>query len=231
MSDHRTRPLRTNAVARLDDVAAERLDLARYLDDLPAAAWRTPSLCPGWTVHDVVAHLTLSTRETLPGLLRRMARARGSFDRANRDHAREEAAARPPAELVARLRETAGWSRRQPMSSPLDPLTDVLVHRQDIARPLGHPAPVDPDRAVAALDHVWGNVFYGRPSRRFAGLRFVATDAAWTSGEGPEVRGAAGALLLAAAGRAAGVADLDGPRAAEAATRLRREGQSSVESV
>jgi uncharacterized protein (TIGR03083 family) len=38
-------------------VHAERADLVDDLTDVPAAAWATPSLCAGWDVRDVVAHL------------------------------------------------------------------------------------------------------------------------------------------------------------------------------
>ena len=54
-------------VGMLDDVAAERLRLAEDLESLTPAQWATPSLCAGWTVHDVVAHLTLVRARACPG--------------------------------------------------------------------------------------------------------------------------------------------------------------------
>lgn len=80
-------------VGMLDDVAAERMQLADELESLTPQQWATPSLCPGWTVRDVVAHLTLSTRESVPGVLWRFARARGDLERAFGDMARGRAAA------------------------------------------------------------------------------------------------------------------------------------------
>ena len=115
-------------------VEAERLDLCDFLEDLEASDWLAGSLCPGWTVHDVVAHLTTSTMpmsvwDTIKGAIS----ARGDFNRMTADQGRRRAAAFQPAALVARLRETAGSSRRAPGSRALDPLVEVLVHGQDIA--------------------------------------------------------------------------------------------------
>jgi len=115
-------------------VEAERLDLCDFLEDLEASDWLAGSLCPGWTVHDVVAHLTtismpMSVWDTIKGAIS----ARGDFNRMTADQGRRRAAAFQPAALVARLRETAGSSRRAPGSRALDPLVEVLVHGQDIA--------------------------------------------------------------------------------------------------
>lgn len=56
-------------VQMLSDVRAERIDLADFLESLDDQDWKVSSLCAGWTVHEVVAHLTLSTRQTVGGRL------------------------------------------------------------------------------------------------------------------------------------------------------------------
>ncbi|MGK5114056.1 MULTISPECIES: maleylpyruvate isomerase family mycothiol-dependent enzyme [unclassified Geodermatophilus] len=208
-------------VAHLDDVRDERLSLADLLDTLSAEEWATPSLCAGWTVHDVVAHLTLSPQQRIWPTLVRVARTRGDFDRAEAEWARERAARYRPAELVGQLRATAGVDSRLRLSGPLDPLVDILVHGQDVARPLCRPREVPARRALPALRHVWSSAFYRRPDRRFRGLRLVATDADWSAGEGSrEVRGPVGDLLLLATNRPAALPGLTGPGVAEAAARL-----------
>ncbi|MFE4575941.1 maleylpyruvate isomerase family mycothiol-dependent enzyme [Streptomyces chartreusis] len=189
----------------------ERLNLAGFLDGLDDADWSVPSLCSGWTVHDVVAHLSLSTRSTLLGTLKAAIRARGDWNRMEFDVARERAARFGPHELIEQIRETAGSARRAPLSSPLDPLTDFLVHGQDIARPLGRAHAMPAEQTVAALEHVVASRFYGA-AKRLRGVRLVATDADWSTGEGPaEARGPVGDLLLLATGRPAGLAGLSGP--------------------
>ncbi|MEJ2867476.1 maleylpyruvate isomerase family mycothiol-dependent enzyme [Actinomycetospora sp. OC33-EN08] len=201
-----------------EDVAAERLDLADQLEDLTDEEWTTPSLCAGWTVHDVVAHLTLSTGQPLVRTLLRMIPARGDYDAINRSDAVERARRYTPAELIAQLRAMAHDDRRFPLAGALDPLNDLLVHRQDLAIPLGRAVDAPAARAEPCLAHTWSAPFVGA-ARRFAGLRLVATDGTWTAGEGPELRGPSSGMLLALNGRVAGLDRLDGPGLQEARTR------------
>ena len=63
-------------------------------------------------------------------------RARGSFDRLNHDLAVRHAA-RPTGDLVAELRHFADWRRLPVPTNYRNTLFDVLVHTQDIARPVG----------------------------------------------------------------------------------------------
>ncbi|GAB2686657.1 maleylpyruvate isomerase family mycothiol-dependent enzyme [Kribbella swartbergensis] len=189
---------------------AERLDLADFLDTLDADDWNVPSLCTGWTIHHVAAHLTTSTRTTLGVALRGMIRARFDFDRMEDVMARECAARFTPAELIAQFRETAGSARRAPGAGPLDPLVDALVHGQDIARPLGRERVMPAEQTLAALEHVRNSAFYGA-RKRFRGMRLVATDADWSAGDGAEeLRATAADLLLLATGRPAGLASATG---------------------
>ncbi|WP_082309952.1 maleylpyruvate isomerase family mycothiol-dependent enzyme [Nonomuraea sp. SBT364] len=178
-------------------VRAERLGLDDH-------EWRADSLCSGWTVHDVAAHMTLSTRTTPLVVLRGVIRARGDFNRMVADLARERAARFGRAELVAQLRESAGSARRTLGAGPLDPLVDALVHGQDIARPLGRTREMPVEPAAAALGHVLTSSFYGA-RERFRDTRLTATDCAWSAGDGPrEVRAPVADLLLAATGRPTG---------------------------
>ncbi|WP_312018516.1 maleylpyruvate isomerase family mycothiol-dependent enzyme [Streptomyces sp. I05A-00742] len=138
-------------------------------------------------------------------------RARGDFDRMVADLARERAAAFIPAELTAHLREAAETTRHAPLSGPLDPITDLLVHEQDIARPLGRVwrMPVAP--ALAAIGHVLESRFYGA-RKRFADVRLVATDVNWSAGEGPDdLRGPLEDLLLLATGGTAALSHVTDP--------------------
>jgi uncharacterized protein (TIGR03083 family) len=200
-------------------VSAERRRLADFVTDLTDEQWAVQSLCAAWTVRDVVAHLTLTTRITVSWLLRAAVRARGSFDRMEINLAAERAAAYTTHELVAQLRESARSMRRMPGSTPMDPLMDLVIHAQDIARPLGRSYGSPPEVVAACLAYVATNKFMGGP-RRIAAVRLVSTDTGWTLGEGAELRGPDVDLLLVAAGRRAGLDALDGPGAAVVAQRL-----------
>lgn len=197
-------------------VDRERLDLADLLDDLAPPEWEQPSLCAGWRVRDVVAHLALAQtgagRATLDLL-----RARGSLPRMIRDSAVGHAVL-PPGRLVDEIRGMAGSRRTAPGVTPLEPLLDVLVHGQDIAVPLGRPRAMPLDAATTAATRVWdmpwpmSTTF--APRRRLAGLRLVATDAVWAVGEGDRVEGPVQTLLMVLTDRAAAVQDqLSGPGA------------------
>ncbi|MDN5919614.1 MAG: maleylpyruvate isomerase family mycothiol-dependent enzyme [Pseudonocardia sp.] len=211
---------RRTRVGMLADLEAERLELADVLDTLGPCEWAADSLCPAWTVHELVAHLTLSNRSPVMATVLAMVRARGDFDRVEADAARERARCYSPAELVDQLRETAGLDRKFPLAGTLDPLVDILVHGQDIVRPLGRSRVMPVERVVPALEQVWKSPFLGL-SKRFAEIRFVATDAGWSRGEGAhELRGRAGELLLVSTGRPAGLAELHGPALADVSARL-----------
>lgn len=197
----------TDLVWRAIDV--ERSRLADLLEDLRDDEWRTPSLCAGWTVRDVAAHLTLAhlgLREAVPAVIR----ARGSFDRMIRDTALRQARL-PVEEFPRRLRAMVGSRRTAPFITPMEPLTDVLCHGQDVARPLGRPHPMPVDAAVASADRVWSTGFPFRARRRLRGVELVATDADWRAGSGERVEGPMAALLLLLTGRPAALTDLTGP--------------------
>lgn len=190
----------TTILTRLE---TERRSVADLLEQLRPDEWDARSLCPEWTVREVAAHLTLSTRTTLRGTLAGIVRARGDWNRMTATTARERATRYRPTELVEQIRATAGSARRAPGAGLLDPLVDVLVHGQDIARPLGRTRVMPTDAAIAALEHVRDSSFYGA-RRRFRGVTLVAIDADWTAGEGQdEIRGTLADLLLVATGRAA----------------------------
>lgn len=193
-------------------IAGQRRAVAELLAGIGEHEWERPSLCARWRVKDVAAHLALTPQS--PGILRILAeglRARGNFDAVNRDLAVAHAD-RPSAQLVAELRDPAD-SRRRPAITTLDNLLfDTLVHVQDVAVPLGLPAPMPVDAAREGADRVWrmGWPFWAR--RRLRGMRLVATDVGWTAGEGAEIRGPVQALLLLLTGRTdAALPHLAGP--------------------
>jgi uncharacterized protein (TIGR03083 family) len=193
----------------------QRSDLADVFEDLSDQEWRTRSLCTAWTVREVAAHLTLSQIALMP-TMRAILRARGRFDVMIRDTATRQA--RLPVEEYPRLlRDMIGSRRTAPFITELEPLIDVLVHAQDIARPLGrnHPMPVAP--AVTAAERVWSMSRPFRARHRLAGYELTATDAPWRAGSGRRVEGPIAALLLLLTGRPAALTDLTGPGAADLA--------------
>ena len=179
-----------------------RLNLADLLEQLNEAEWEHPTLCAGWRVRDVAAHVAMAPQ--VPGfgsMLADAVRARGNFHRLNHDVAVRHADGRSAAQLVAELRRHAASRRLPVVTNYRNILFDVLVHGQDIAVPLQRELAVPRDAAVAGATRVWtmGWPFWAR--RRLPGLRLVADDADWTAGQGAEVSGPIDALLLLLTGR------------------------------
>ncbi|MDX6744486.1 maleylpyruvate isomerase family mycothiol-dependent enzyme [Actinocorallia sp. A-T 12471] len=191
-------------------IDAERASLADFLDALTPAQWATPSLCEGWTVREVAAHLTAGPTARLGDVLAGVVRARGNFDRFVDATARRDAR-KPTAEITATLRASSG-SRRLALGQRLSyALLDILIHGQDIARPLGVARPMPLEAARFSTDTVYRMGFPFHARKRLKNVRLVATDIPWTAGQGPEATAPIASLLLLASGRRSAVADLTGP--------------------
>lgn len=188
----------------------ERADLAAFLATLSPQQWQAPTLCHGWLVRDVVAHVisyddALSMRDLLafviqgrlrPGQVNAVAMARYKTC--------------SPRELLELL---TGHLQPSGLTAALGgrvALVEGLIHHQDIRRPLGQPRVIPPERLLPALrtaliapdiSGLW----------RTRGVRLVATDIGFSAGSGLEVRGTAEALLMVIAGRRGVASELSGP--------------------
>jgi uncharacterized protein (TIGR03083 family) len=191
-------------------IEAERLSLADLLEDLSPAQWEAPSLCDGWRVRDVAAHVAMAPQvPSVPSMVADAVRARGRFDRLNHDVAVRHAC-RPVERIVAEIRDHARSRRLPIVTNYRNILFDILVHGQDIAIPLGIPLAMRPDAARAGADRVWtmGWPFWAR--HRLRGFRLTATDVSWSVGDGPDVSGPIDALLLLLTGRPSALPRLGG---------------------
>jgi uncharacterized protein (TIGR03083 family) len=191
-------------------VHAERAALIDDLERLDDAQWAAPSLCAGWTVHDVVAHLVDSALTTRLGFLVGLARARLDFDRQNARGVQRHRAA-SPRETLERLGQVAARTSTPP--APLDSrLVEEVVHGEDIRRPLGLRRGYPPETVVRALRlQARTPASFGGAKELLAQVRLTATDLDLSLGNGPPVTGSALSLLLAVCGRRLTSGDLDGP--------------------
>ncbi len=196
------------------------------LSRLDPTQWQHASLCDGWTVRDVAAHLTLQqqrVRDVVGFMVRHPSLLRSAdLNRTIHDSAVRQAAL-PTKEIVARIRAGIGSRRHNAFVTSRETLTDILVHGQDIAIPLGLDLDMPVVATAEAASRVWAirgtrldAVFRNRP---MAGYRLTATDTNWSvdGGLGPEgtpaveITGPIGALLLLLTGRDARVGELTGP--------------------
>ena len=180
----------------------QRVDLADFLDTLTPEQWETPSLCRGWTVRQVAAHITHSTTNwgklTLE-LLRSGIRFNALTLRMARDDQRK------PEEITAAMRAMVGVRRHPPGTAVADPLMDVLVHGQDIVRPLGIERTMPIPAAVVAAERVWTMGFPFNARKRFPNVTFTATDADFSVGDGEVMRRPIQDILMTLSGRRAGL--------------------------
>ncbi len=190
----------------------EQTELVALLRGLSAQEWETPSLCAGWRVRDVVGHLlqdTLSPLSYAGAVVKNL----GSVNRTNNALA-QSFSGLSTEQLVDKLENESG---RLSKFSPRLMLSDLVVHHQDIRRPLGRPRTIPADRLTAVLSYPDPFAFPGKYTK---GLRFTATDVDWSSGEGPEVRGPGEAIALAVVGRTVALDDLTGDGLPELRRRL-----------
>ena len=199
----------------IDDQRTRTVDL---LEGLSSEQWDHPSLCEGWTVRHVAAHLTLqqqAIRDAVafiahhPRMLRSV-----TLNATIHDSAVLQAQLLSSQEVIARIRAMIGSRRHNAFVTPLETLTDILVHGQDIALPLGLDLTIHPAAGELAATRRWDTrgTWLAMVNRRLPldGYRLTATDITWTRGQGPEVVGPIGALLLLLTGRDAALDQLTG---------------------
>jgi uncharacterized protein (TIGR03083 family) len=201
--------------AGIDDQRARTADL---LEGLTPEQWAHPSLCDGWTVRNVAAHLTMQqqrVRDALGFMVRhpRMLRSVALNDFILKAGILQ-AEALSTEQIIAGIRNGIGSRRHNPGLTPLETLTDILVHSQDIAIPLGVDVPMRPSLCALAASRRWDtrDTWLASVNRRlpWASCRLTATDADWSRGQGPEVTGPIGAILLLLTGRTAALEQLAG---------------------
>ena len=205
----------THSPATFSMAASERRRLADDLDGMSETQWTTASLCAGWQVRDVVAHLVWPTETSLPRMLLKVATKAFNFDKLSDETARGDA--RSHRKLIAALRANADSRFKPPGLGPEAPLTDVVVHGLDIRWPssLDHDIPEAPARVVLEF------LLSPTATKRFVkkglveGLHFETSDLDWSSGSGSTVRGSAAALMLSLTGRHAALGELVGDGADE----------------
>jgi uncharacterized protein (TIGR03083 family) len=198
-------------------VHAERRALVEDLVGLSAAEWETPSLCVGWAVRDVVAHLAATARLSRTGFAREFVRARLSVERIV-ERQLTQARERDASASLTALRSAADYGASPPLPL-ITRVTEIVVHGEDVRRPLGINHTYTPRWNAEAVAYLFGD----RPSggkKRLKGLALAATDVEFSIGDGPLVKGPALALLLAASGRSALLDELSGPGAGQLINRI-----------
>jgi len=195
-------------------IAAERRDFARVLSDLPASAWDAETLCAGWRVREVVAHMTMPFRYSAARFAAELARSGGRFNAMSDRIARRDAAAVSAADLLSILQDNATNPWKPPGGGYLGALTHDVIHGLDITVPLGIGRRVPADRLRAVLDAIAAPKARKHFGTDLSGVRLRAEDIDWASGSGQQLSGAAQDLALVLCGRKLPPGRLHGEHAA-----------------
>ena len=199
-------------------IHAERAALVADLEGLPDDLWTTPSLCVGWTVQEVLGHMTATAKQTPTRFFRGLAAAGLKFHAMTAKDAAAEAEG-TPAETLARFKAQLTATSHPP--GPVDAmLGEAVVHSADIRCPLGISRSYPDDELTRVADFYKGSNLIVGAKRRIAGLKLQATDVGWSTGAGAEVSGPMLSLVLAMTGRKGVVDDLSGDGLSVLQTRL-----------
>jgi uncharacterized protein (TIGR03083 family) len=189
-------------------IHAERAALAADLESLDDAGWATASLCPGWSVRDVLAHMTATAKMTPPTFFMKLAASGFRFNAMSAKNISSEETG-TPAQGLAEFRGLLNATNHPP--GPVEAmLGEAVIHSEDIRRPLGVKRDYPTVALIRVADFFKGSNLLIGAKRRIAGLSLKASDADWSAGVGPEVTGPMLSLVMAMTGRSAALDDLSG---------------------
>ncbi len=159
-----------------------------------------PTLCAGWAVRHVVAHMTMAARYDGPAFMAELAAAGHDFETLSRTIARRDGDL-PFASLLADLRSDAMAAWAPPGGGALGALSHAVIHGLDITAALDLPRTADDHATGLVLDALTEGGVSARFGTPTDGWLLRATDLDRTFGSGTPVAASAGDLVLAAAGR------------------------------
>ena len=188
---------------------AEYVALADLLTPASPAQWDTPSLCAGWRIREVVAHLTMPARYSQEAFMAELSACDFDFARLSDKIAARDAEL-STAELVTNLRSETLHRWTPPEGGQRGALNHVVVHGLDVTVPLGAPRVGDDDTLRVVLDDLTLGAVHQHFGTVIDGRHLEATDLAWSYGAGPTLRGPAHEIVLALCGRTVPNAHLEG---------------------
>jgi len=173
--------------------------LADLLASAPAGTWDAPSLCAGWQVRHVVAHVTMPARLTPEQFGAEMAAAGGDFAVLSDTVAARDGSL-PVADHLAQLRSPVLHAWQPPGGGAAGALSHAVIHSLDVTVALDRPPVAPPEALVAVLDQLTDadGAFFGLD---LTGVRLEAADTDWSWGSGEAVRAGSGALVALLSGR------------------------------
>jgi uncharacterized protein (TIGR03083 family) len=202
-------------------------DMTATLGGIAESEWEKPSLCEGWQVRHVPAHLVTGFLFELHQIQEVVAQV-GSVAEAAKQGAIQFAAMHESLSIAEAFERHAGQAEPTGIAAVIPPpelFVDQVIHRYDVAVPLGLPTETSEEQLLAALSAMPAIEGFIGSKERASGLRLEATDVPWAWGDGPGVRGPAEAILLALSGRPCGLERCEGEGVATLATKQGVDGR------
>ncbi|MBO0610287.1 maleylpyruvate isomerase family mycothiol-dependent enzyme [Myceligenerans salitolerans] len=206
-------------------VGAERRALADDLRSLTDTDWARESLCTGWSVEDVVAHLGSAMTIGTIGWMRSILGA-GLRPAVHNRRQLERFRGATPQDTVHRfaaLGTAEGEPVRMPTRDPVPWLGEIVVHGEDVRRPLGIDHVYSPEGLIRVAEFFAGRDYAVNSRSQIKRLRLRATDARFTANDDPGlplVEGPLLELVMVMAGRRAYLDGLAGTGVPELSRRL-----------
>lgn len=183
-----------------DRITAEFLALASKLGAATDVQWDTPSLCEGWRIREVIAHLTMPARYSQEEFMAELRACGFDFGRLSNTIAARDAALSTQ-ELVANLNSELLHQWTPPEGGQLGALNHVVIHSLDATVGLSDPHRVDPETIRIVLEELTVGGVHAHFGTAIDGRRLEATDIDWAHGTGRLLRGPAPELALILCGR------------------------------
>lgn len=181
-------------------VASTFVALADLLAGVPAATWDEPSLCEGWRIRELVAHVTMPARYTAERFMEMLAGVGYDFT-ALSDQLAVQDGQRPVTELVGNLRDEVlhGWT--PPGGGWHGALNHAVIHGLDATAALGAPRCSSDDAMRIVLDDLTTGGVHAHFGTELPSRTLRATDIDWSFGAGPDLSGSAADIALFLCGR------------------------------
>ncbi len=190
-------------------IVADYLALADLLDSLPRERWDTPSLCEGWRVREVVAHLTMPARYDEAAFMAELRECEFDFTQLSNTIASRDAQL-PTEELVGSMRDEKLHEWTPPGGGTHGALNHVVIHGLDITAPLGEPRRSTDASIQIVLDDLTRGGGHAHFGTDISDRTIQATDIDYSYGSGSSLRGSAEHLVLHICGRTVPAGLLEG---------------------
>ena len=190
-------------------ITTEFLALGDTLSSATDVQWDTPSLCEGWRIREVVAHLSMPARYSQGEFMAELRACGFDFGLLSNTIAARDATL-PSTELLANLNAEILHRWTPPGGGQLGALNHVVIHSLDATLPLAAPNHVDRETIRIVLDALTIGGVHAHFGTTIDGRRLEATDMDWAHGTGRFVRGPAHELALALCGRTLTSSHLEG---------------------